>query len=118
MARAAARHPDLTPHPHVVKTAGICGGAPRIRDSRIAVRLIAELSRRGEPIEEIAALYPHVDPAAIRDAIGYYLDHRQEIDAEIESNSPAAALAQADAVLGEDGVIRFADRSPRGHRTR
>lgn len=109
MARAASRHPEPSSHPRIVRTAGICGGAPRIQGTRIAVRSIAEPFRRGESAEEIAALHPHLDPAAICDAIDYYLDHRQEIDAEIESNTLEAALAQAEAVLGEDGVIRFAD---------
>jgi uncharacterized protein (DUF433 family) len=105
MARAAATTP--IPHPHIVRTEGVCGGSPRIRGTRLAVWGIAELYQRGEPIEELEALYPHVDPAAIRDAISYYLDHRQEIDDEIEANSLETALRQANAVLGEDGVVRF-----------
>jgi hypothetical protein len=71
---------------------------------------IAALFRGGEPIEEIAALYLHVDPEAIRDAIGYYLDFRQQIDSQIEANRLETVLSEAEAVLGEDGVIRFADR--------
>jgi len=51
-----------------------------------------------------------VDPAAIRDAIGYFLDHRQEIEAEIEENTLESVLKRTGGVLGEDGVIRFADR--------
>jgi uncharacterized protein (DUF433 family) len=106
MASLAARTHHSDPHPHVVRTEGVCGGAPRLRDTRIAVRAIAELFRSGEPAQEIEALYPHVDPATIQDGIGYYLDHRQEI----EANSLKTVLAQTDAVLGEDGVVRFADR--------
>lgn len=107
MARVAAIDPAPEAHPHIVRTEGFCGGSPRIRGTRLAVWGIAELFRRGEPIEEISALYPHVDPAAIRDAIGYYLDHRQEIEAEIEANSLETALREANAELGEDGVVRF-----------
>ena len=100
--------PTPEAHPHIVRTEGFCGGSPRIRGTRISVRGIAELFRGGEPVEEIAALYTHVDPAAIQDAIGYYLDHRQEIDAEIEENTLESILKRTGAVLGEDGVIRFA----------
>jgi uncharacterized protein (DUF433 family) len=94
-------------HPYIVRTEGVCGGRPRIRDSRIAVRTIAGLYRQGEPVGEILDTYPHLDPAAVDDAIGYYLDHRGEIDAEIEANSLDAVFADTGAVLGDDGVIRF-----------
>ncbi|MFL6231559.1 MAG: DUF433 domain-containing protein [Thermoanaerobaculia bacterium] len=94
-------------HPYIVRTEGICGGSPRIRDSRISVRVIAGLYRQGEPVGEILDTYPHLDPAAVDDAIGYYLDHRQEIDAEIEAGSLEAVLAETGALLDDDGVIRF-----------
>lgn len=97
-------------HPHIVQTEGVCGGRPRIRDSRIPVRTIAGLYRRGEPVAEILDTYPQLDPAAVDDAIGYYLDHQKEIDAEIEANSLESVLAETGAVLGKDGVIRFPDK--------
>jgi uncharacterized protein (DUF433 family) len=109
MAPLAARTADPIPtaHPHIVRGEGVCGGRPHIRDSRISVRTIAELFRHGEPASEIAAAYRHVDPAAIYDAISYYLDHRPEIEAEIEANTLDQAMEQTDAELGSDGVIRF-----------
>jgi uncharacterized protein (DUF433 family) len=51
-------------HPYLVQTEGVCGGRPRIRDSRISVRTIAELYRQGEPVSEILETYSHLDPAA------------------------------------------------------
>jgi len=69
--------------------------------------VIAELLRQGEPFEEIAATFPHVAPAALQDAIGYYLDHRPEIDAEIEANELPNVLDRVGATLDSDGVIRF-----------
>jgi uncharacterized protein (DUF433 family) len=94
-------------HPYIVRTEGVCGGCARIRDSRISVRAIAELYRQGEPVSEIRETYPHLDPAAVDDAIGYYLDHQTEIEAEIEANSLEAVLAETGAIQGDDGVIRF-----------
>ncbi|RPH57329.1 DUF433 domain-containing protein [bacterium] len=113
MRQAATRHREFTPgdHPHIIRTEGVCGGRPRIRDSRIPVSTIAELYRQGEPACEIRATYPHLDPAALDDAIGYYLDHQEEIDAEIEANSLEAVLAETGGVLGEDGVVRFVKRA-------
>lgn len=94
-------------HPYILQTKGVCGGSPRLRNTRIPVWQIAALFRGGEPVEEIAALYRYVDPEAIRDAIAYYLDYRQQIDSEIEANQLETALSEAGAVLGKDGVIRF-----------
>jgi uncharacterized protein (DUF433 family) len=98
-------------HPYIVQTEGVCGGCPRIRDSRVSVRTIAELVRQGEPVGEILDTYPHLDPAAVDDAIGYYVDHQEEIDAEIEANSLEAVLAETGAVLGADGLIQFPKKS-------
>jgi uncharacterized protein (DUF433 family) len=110
MRQTAARNPEPTSndHPFIVRTEGVCGGRPRVKDSRIPVSTIAEYVQMGESLAEITALYPHVEPAAIEDAVGYYLDHRQEIDAQIEENSLEVVLAEVGAVLGNDGVIRFA----------
>jgi len=99
-------------HPYVVHTEGVCGGRARVRGTRIPVRAVAELLLRGEPFEEIAATYPHVEPAALQDAIGYYADHRSEIAAEIEANELANILDRVDATLDSKGVIRF--RGPSG----
>ena len=103
------RQPEHTSndHPYVVRTEGICGGRPRLKGSRIPVSTIAKYVRSGESLSGIAALYPHVRPAAIQDAIGYYLEHGREIDAEIEANSLESALAETGAALGADRVIRF-----------
>ena len=111
---SAARLAHPTEHPHVVRTPGVCGGRPHIKDSRIPVSAIAGLFRRGEPAHEIAATYPHLDPAAVYDAISYYLDHREQIEAEIHADRLEAAVESTGARLDDDGVIRFQspDREP------
>ena len=81
-----------TEHPHIVKVAGVLGGEPVIAGTRIGVAFIARLLQAVEPSEIIAA-YPHLVPAAVYDAISYYLDHREEID-ELIGDSIAAALAE------------------------
>ena len=109
MPQTAAIEPEThrTEHPHVVRTEGVCGGRPRIRDSCISVRTVAALHLVGESAQEIAATYPHVGLAAVHDAISYYLDHREEIDSEIEENRIENVLDAHEATLGDDGVIRF-----------
>lgn len=109
MLQAATIEPEThrTEHPHIVRTEGICGGRPRIGDSRISVRTVAELHLAGESAQEIATTYPQVGLAAIHDAISYYLDHREEIASEIEKNRLENVLDAHGATLGDDGVIRF-----------
>jgi uncharacterized protein (DUF433 family) len=108
MRGAALRKSEpVSSHPYVVQTKGVCGGRARIRGSRISVRTIAEYVRNGQSRSDILFLYPHIEPAAIDDAIGYYADHRQEIEAEIAENSLEAVLADTGAVLDANGVIRF-----------
>ncbi len=98
---------EATEHPYVVRTPGVCGGRAHIRGSRVSVRTIGEFFRAGEPADEIAATYPHLEPAAVYDAISYFLDHRGEIEAELEANRLESALERNAARLGADGVIRF-----------
>jgi uncharacterized protein (DUF433 family) len=109
MRQTAARNPQYvsSDHPYVVRTEGVCGGRPRLKGSRIPVSTIAEYVRSGESPAGIAALYPHVEPAAIQNAIGYYLEHENQIDAEIEANSLESVLAETGAALGAAGVIRL-----------
>lgn len=95
-----------TEHPHILRTPGICGGRPHIAGTRISVRSIAELHRAGESVAEISATYPQVEPAALYDAISYYLDHRPEIETEIQANRLEVAASTRGARL-DDGIVRF-----------
>ena len=104
---AAIAEAQPTEHPHIVRTEGICGGKPRIQGSRISVRTVAELYLAGEAAKEIADTYHHVGLAAVRSAISYYLDHRDEIDSEIEENRVENVVAGHGVALDEDGTIRF-----------
>ena len=67
---------EHTEHPHIVRVQGIGGGEPIIKGTRISVRLIAEYYKSGVAVEEIQHDYPHLNPAAIYDAISYYIDHQ------------------------------------------
>jgi uncharacterized protein (DUF433 family) len=100
--------PDIaTEHPHIVRTEGIVGGRPRIRNSRLAVWLLAAMWKDGESVEDLAQTYRHVPKAAIYDAVSYYLDHQTEIDQEIEENKMENVLAKSGAKVDQTGVIRF-----------
>jgi uncharacterized protein (DUF433 family) len=66
--------------------AGICGGRPTIKHSRIAVSHVAQLYKGGDTVNEILQAHPHLQAAAVYDVIRYYLDHQQEIEQEIVEN--------------------------------
>jgi len=74
-------------HPHIERRAGVCGGEPVIKGTRIAVSLIAELEQLGKTVDEIVALYPHLTQAQVYDALAYYYDNKEEIDRCIREDS-------------------------------
>lgn len=56
-------------HPSIVRIAGVLGGEPVIRGTRVPVRAIALHYKAGETIDEILEAYPHLPPAAVVDAM-------------------------------------------------
>lgn len=96
-----------TEHPHIVRVPGVLGGEPIIAGTRVGVAFIARLVQAGEEPSEIVAAYPNLAPAAVYDAVSYYLDHREEIDA-LSAESTLEALAQRYGFsVREDGRILF-----------
>lgn len=83
----------MTEYAHIVCTPGIVGGEPRVDGHRIRVRDVA-VARDvdGMTPQAIAQeIYPSLTLAEVYAALGYYEDHRDEIE----------AYARADAVLVE-----------------
>lgn len=72
-----------TEHPHIVRVPGVRFGRPIIRGTGMPVWLIAFLYNAGDSVETILRNYPHLQASWIHDAISYYLDHRSEIDEEL-----------------------------------
>ena len=96
-----------TEHPHIVMVPGVLGGEPVITGTRIGVAFIARLLQAGEEPSEIIAAYPHLAPAAVYDAISYYLDHREEIDALIADSTLEAIAERYGFHLAERGRVEF-----------
>jgi len=99
--------PVRTEHPHIVRAPGVLGSEPIIAGSRIGVALIARLLQAGEEPAEMIAAYPHLAPAAIYDAISYYLDHREEIDRLIEDTTLARLAQRYGFRVDEQGRVVF-----------
>lgn len=77
---------QVTEHPYVESIPSVLSGEPVIRDTRTPVRAIVERWKFGETPEESARNLPHLRLAQIFDALGYYDDHRNEIEKYIELN--------------------------------
>jgi len=68
-------------HRHIETDQGVLGGEPIIRGSRTPVRAIVELWRLGISAEEIPSRLSHLTLAQVFDALSYYSDHQEEINA-------------------------------------
>jgi len=95
----------VTEHPHVARIENVRGGVPIIRGTRVPVRLIAQMYRTGDTVEDMLQAYPHLSAAAIYDAISYYLDHVPEMEQEIIANRIENALKETNSQMDERGFI-------------
>ncbi len=75
-----------TKHRYLISNDDILAGEPIIEGSRTPVRAIVELWRLGVLPEEIPTHLPHLSIAQVFDALSYYSDHQDEINAYIERN--------------------------------
>jgi uncharacterized protein (DUF433 family) len=75
-----------TRHPHIVCTDEILHGVPIVNGTRTPVRAIAELWKFGVAPEEIMVRLPHLNLAQVFDALSYYQEHQNAIDADIVRN--------------------------------
>ena len=59
---------------------------PIIQGTRIAVRDVVENWKMGLSPEEIPSIYPHLTLSQVFEALAFYQDHKEEIEAFIEKN--------------------------------
>jgi uncharacterized protein (DUF433 family) len=76
----------VTGHRYVISSDDILGGEPIISGTRTPVRAIVELWRQGVPPDAIPSRLPHLTLAQVFDALSYYSDHQDAINAYIEHN--------------------------------
>jgi uncharacterized protein (DUF433 family) len=77
---------QATHNRYIVTDDHILGGEPIIRGTRTPVRAIVELWRQGISPETIPVHLPHLTAAQVFDALSYYSDNQNEINAHIERN--------------------------------
>ncbi len=68
---------------------GVCGGDPRIANTRISVRTLEQYRRLGMSEAKILAAYPALRAADLVIAWAYVAAHRDEIDRQIRENEEA-----------------------------
>jgi uncharacterized protein (DUF433 family) len=81
--------------PYVAEYPGVCGGYPVIRETRIPVRLVVQLSRADAPLKELAEMWPTVTAAQIQGALDYYARHPRRVDEDIERHAKASLSARS-----------------------
>ncbi|MEW6237262.1 MAG: DUF433 domain-containing protein [Candidatus Omnitrophota bacterium] len=77
---------QATEHCYIVSDDQVLNGEPIIKNTRTPVRAIVESWRLGILPEEIPQHLPHLTLAQVFDALSYYSDHQNEINAYIEKN--------------------------------
>ncbi|MEG3439688.1 DUF433 domain-containing protein [Pannus brasiliensis CCIBt3594] len=82
----------------IVSDPEICGGRPRIKDSRITVRNIVIDIRSGMTPEEILENKPHLSLAKIYAALSYYYANQAEIDADISAYYEACKTLENESI--------------------
>ena len=79
-----------TSYPHITKNSAICGGKACINSTRIRVLdIVAATEHLALSPDEVCDQYPELTLAQVHCALAYYYDHREEIQAEIESERSA-----------------------------
>jgi uncharacterized protein (DUF433 family) len=94
---------SLSPaHPYIETVKTRSGVKAMIRNTRTSVAMIVGYVRLGETPESIAAnVTPYLTPAQIHDALSYFYEHRDEIEAELALNQETLSQACLQKRLGE-----------------
>lgn len=75
-------------HPYIVSHADFCGGSPVIRDTKFPVRSVVNyVLHQGLSPEELVKEFSHLTLAQVYDALSYYYDNKESVDADLRDNS-------------------------------
>ena len=75
-----------TEHPYVIKVTGVCSGRPIIKGTRTPVQAIVEYYRLGMDTYQILTELPYITEAQLHDALSYFYDHKEKIEAGIQAD--------------------------------
>ncbi|SRR6266540_1702314 len=84
-----------TSYAYITKDPIVCRGKACIQGTRIRVLdIVAAAEHLGMSPDEICDQYPELTLAQVHSALAYFFDHREEIQAEIESERGEVARFQ------------------------
>ena len=73
----------------IQKSAGVCGGEPRVRNTRHTVAGLVEWKQQGVTDGRILEHHPDLTQTDLEVAWAYYVNHRDEIDRAIKEAAEA-----------------------------
>ena len=86
MKTQVATHQD---HVHITHKKGFCGGAAIITGTKFPVRsVVTYILKQGWTPEELVGRFDYLSLAQVYDALAYYYDHQDEIEADNRQNDP------------------------------
>jgi uncharacterized protein (DUF433 family) len=102
----------LTDNSYIVRYAGDPPGSPMILDTRIYVEYIANYFRAGWGVTEMLNDLPQLTLEEVEAAIQYYLNHREEIEREIQESiaiygSATGKMGQAEAAVNHANFAKL-----------
>ncbi len=107
-----ARH-LLPQHPHVEVIESRSGPRAVVKGTRVGVDVIVGYNRAGYTPEQIASeLLPHLTLAQVYDALAYYHDHVDQVDAALEANSTAAWQERLRQRMGDAAYTHLTGKAP------
>jgi uncharacterized protein (DUF433 family) len=99
----------LPQHPHVEIVESRSGSRAVIKATRVGVDIIVGYHRAGYTPEQIVTeLLPHLTLAQVYDALAYYHDHADEIDALLETNTTEAWQERLRQRMGDTAYAKLA----------
>jgi uncharacterized protein (DUF433 family) len=94
-----------TEHPHIVKSADVIGGMPRVEGTRFSVLQIRNWIESGMDLDYIVENFPPLTPAQIYDALSYSYDHPEELAEHRSRHTLRSVLQRADLVYVDGRLI-------------
>jgi uncharacterized protein (DUF433 family) len=109
---ASAQAARKVKHPYITLKKSTCAGKPIIAGTRIKVEQIAiEYERMGMTPDEIIQAHPHLTLAQVHDALSYFYENIEQINADIRAGED---LVREMRKLYSQSVLEEKRGEPRG----
>lgn len=84
-------------HPYIARKKSIAGGRPILAGTRVKVtQIVVEYEHMGLTPDMIVQAHPHLTLAQVHDALAYYYENTEEINADIRKEEELVQAIQAE----------------------